>query len=289
VGAGRRLTWVDVFTSTPLAGNGLAVVHDADALDDAAMLAFARETAQSETTFVQSPSAAAPDADYRNRIFTMVEEIRFAGHPSLGTAVAVARAAGAAQARYRQETIAGVQPIEVELSGDLARATMLQEPAVFGEALEAAPVLGALGLGPADAHPELPVQPVSTGIFHLMVPVRDRVALQRARPNFLRVSSLSEQTQTMVVYPFVADGADDAPVHARGFFAERDHVLEDPATGSAAGPLCAYLHHHTGRASATITQGLEMGRTSRLDAAIVGDRVQVAGDCVVVFDGELRL
>jgi trans-2,3-dihydro-3-hydroxyanthranilate isomerase len=283
----RRLTWLDVFTSTPLTGNGLAVVHDADSLDVATMSAIACETAQSETTFVQTPSAAAPDADYRNRIFTMVEEIRFAGHPSLGTAVAVARAAGLTEARYRQETIAGVQPLEVELAGDVARASMLQEPAVFGEPIEAAPVLGALGLGPADAHPELLVQPVSTGISHLMVPVRDRVALQRARPNLQRVESLEQQTSTMVLYPFVCD--DEGPVHARGFFAERDHVLEDPATGSAAGPLCAYLHRHTGRSSVTIAQGVEMGRPSRLETAMVGDRVQVAGDCVIVLEGELRV
>jgi trans-2,3-dihydro-3-hydroxyanthranilate isomerase len=286
---GRRLTWLDVFTSTPLAGNGLAVVHDADDLDAVAMAAFARETAQSETTFVQRPSAAGPGADYRNRIFTMVEEIRFAGHPSLGTAVAVARERGLTEARFHQETIAGVQPVEVELAGDLARATMLQEPAEFGDAIEAAPVLGALGLGPADAHPELPVQPVSTGIFHLMVPLRDRVALERIRPNFLRVESLEAKTATMILYPFVCDDADGDLIHARGFAAERNQVFEDPATGSAAGPLCAYLHRHRGRAEATITQGLDMGRPSRLETAIVGDRVQVAGDCVVVFEGELRL
>jgi trans-2,3-dihydro-3-hydroxyanthranilate isomerase len=250
------------------------------------MLALAKELDLSETTFVQSPGA--DGADYRNRIFTMAEEIRFAGHPSLGTAVAVARERGLAEASFRQETIAGVQPIDVELAGDLARATMLQEPAEFGEAIEAAPVLGALGLGPADAHPELPVQPVSTGIFHLMVPLRDRVALERIRPNFLRVESLEAKTSTMVLYPFVCDG-DDGPVHARGFAAERNQVLEDPATGSAAGPLCAYLHRHTGRAAATVTQGVDMGRPSRLETAIAGDRVQVAGDCVVVFEGELRL
>jgi trans-2,3-dihydro-3-hydroxyanthranilate isomerase len=275
-----------------LAGNGLAVIHDADALDEATMLAVARETAQSETTFVQPPTAAGAQAgaDYRNRIFTMVEEIRFAGHPSLGTAVAIARSAGVREASYRQETVAGVQPVEVELAGDVARASMLQEPAEFGEPIDALPVLGALGLGPADAHPELPVQPVSTGIFHLMVPLRDRVALERARPKLLRVESLEAQTSTMVLYPFVCDGGgDDDTVHARGFFAERDHVLEDPATGSAAGPLCAYLHRHTGRASATIAQGLEMGRPSRLETAMVGDRVQVAGECVIVLEGELRL
>jgi trans-2,3-dihydro-3-hydroxyanthranilate isomerase len=265
----------------------LAVIHDADGLDDTTMVAVARETAQSETTFVQSPTA--DGADYRNRIFTQVEEIRFAGHPSLGTAVAVARAAGVREARYRQETIAGVQPVEVELGdGGVAHASMLQEPAEFGEPIDPLPVLGALGLGPADAHPELPVQPVSTGIFHLMVPVRDHVALQRIRPTLQRVEALETKTSTMVLYPFVCDPDGDGRVHARGFFAERDHVLEDPATGSAAGPLCAYLHRHTGRTQATIAQGVDMGRTSRIETAMTGDRVRVAGDCVIVMEGELR-
>jgi trans-2,3-dihydro-3-hydroxyanthranilate isomerase len=275
-----------VFTSTPLAGNGLAVVHDADGLDETTMLGVARETAQSETTFVQT--ATVDGADYRNRIFTMDEEIRFAGHPSLGTAVAVARAQGVSEARYTQQTVAGVQPVEVELRGDVAHASMLQEPARFGDAIEAAPVLGALGLGPADAHPELPVQPVSTGIFHLMVPVRDRVALERARPNLQRVEAIEAQTDTMILYMFVADD-DVEPVRARGFLAERHHVLEDPATGSAAGPLCAYLHRHTGRSSATVVQGVELGRPSRLETAMAGDGVRVAGDCVVVLDGQLRV
>jgi trans-2,3-dihydro-3-hydroxyanthranilate isomerase len=277
-----------VFTSTPLAGNGLAVIHDADGLDDATMLGIARETAQSETTFVQR--ATVDGADYRNRIFTMDEEIRFAGHPSLGTAVAVARASGVSEARFLQQTGAGVQPVEVELHGDVARASMLQEPAQFGATVETAPVLGALGLGPADAHPELPVQPVSTGMRHLMVPVRDHVALERARPHVARVEAIEAQTDTMVLYVFVPDGdGDDAPVRARGFVAERGQVLEDPATGSAAGPLCAYLHEHAGRSATTIVQGVELGRPSRLETAVDGDRVRVSGDCVIVLEGSLRL
>lgn len=256
------------------------------------MVGVARETAQSETTFVWE--ATEPGADYRNRIYTQVEEIRFAGHPSLGTAVAVAHARGERQARYLQQTIAGVQPVEVEFStknDTVAHASMLQEPAEFGVAVDPLPVLGALGLSPADAHPELPVQPVSTGIFHLMVPLRDHVALQRIRPNLQRVELLEDRTSTMVLYAFVCEGdaAGDGPVHARGFFAERSYVVEDPATGSAAGPLCAYLQHHAGRAAATIAQGVDMGRPSRLETAVVGDRVQVAGDCVVVMDGAIRL
>jgi trans-2,3-dihydro-3-hydroxyanthranilate isomerase len=282
----HRLTWLDVFTSTPLAGNGLAVVHDADGLDDATMLACARETAQSETTFLQTPTVAG--ADYRNRIFTMAEEIRFAGHPSLGAAVARARAEGKREAAYRQQTVAGVQPVEVELAGDLARASMLQEPPEFGEPLEPGPVLGALGLGPADAHPELTVQPVSTGIFHLMVPVRDHVALERARPNLQRLDTIARQAGAMAFYVFVP-AEDGARARARGFFTERENVVEDPATGSAAGPLCAYLHRHTGVLGVAIDQGVEMGRPSRLDTALDGEHVRVGGDCVIVLEGDLRI
>ena len=105
----KRLTWLDVFTSRPLTGNGLAVVHHADGIDDATMLAFARETKLSETTFVQS--ATEPGADYRNRIWTIVSELPFAGHPSLGTAVAVAHARQEREAHYVQQTGAGLDQI----------------------------------------------------------------------------------------------------------------------------------------------------------------------------------
>ena len=282
----RRLTWLDVFTSTPLAGNGLAVVHDADDLDDATMLRLARETNLSETTFVQAPTE--PGADYVNRIYTILEEIRFAGHPSLGTAVARARQRGETTARYLQQTIAGCQPIEVELAAQTAHAAILMAPAEFRAPVEPGPVLGALGLGPADAHPELPVQPVSCGIFHLMVPVRDGVALARARPSLARVETIVHSTQTMVLYAFVP-GTGERTAQARGFFATPDRVLEDPATGSAAGPLIAYLSHHAATDAVTIAQGVEMGRPSRLDAAVQSDGVRVAGECVIVLEGELTL
>src|SRR5688572_29305186 len=101
----RRVAFLDVFAERPLAGNGLAVVGDADGLSEEVMLAFARETRLSETTFVQS--AGADGADYRNRIFTVEQEIPFAGHPTLGTAVAVARWRGLEQADFVQETHAG--------------------------------------------------------------------------------------------------------------------------------------------------------------------------------------
>ena len=143
------------------------------------MLAFARETRLSETSFVQA--ATEGGADYRNRIWMMQGELPFAGHPSLGTAVAVARARGEQAVTYVQQTGAGLQPIDVEIGAGAARASMLQEPATFGDELDPAPVLAALGLAASDAHPDLGPQIVSTGLTQLIVPVREAAALDRAR------------------------------------------------------------------------------------------------------------
>jgi trans-2,3-dihydro-3-hydroxyanthranilate isomerase len=283
----RRLTWLDVFTATPLTGNQLAVVHDADGLDDATMLAFARETRLSETTFVQRPTQ--PGADYRNRIFSPPCEMPFAGHPSLGTAVAVARARGDERARYVQETHAGLQPIEVELDGDRARATMLQEPPAFGVEPAGADVMAAAGLDAADAHPQLPPQVVSTGAAHLLAPLRDAAALRRVAPSRAALQALlSEPVGATVLYLAVFD-ADAGSAHARGFFLDPLGITEDPATGSAAGPLLAYLRERTGTTALTVHQGAEIGRPSRIDCAWEGDRPRVSGDVVVIADGDVLL
>ena len=273
--APRRLTWLDVFTDTPLAGNGLAVVHDADGLDDERMQAFARETRLSETTFVQAPpddagageaarpSTALPEAgpppDYVNRIWTLAGEMRFAGHPSLGTAVAVAAARGRASARLVQQTPAGRQSVDVEPAGSTARlwrASMLQEPAGFGERLEAAPLLAAVGLPPEAAHPALPFQVVSTGTPHVMAPLRAPDALAEVRPDSgLLRPLLAPQT---VLYLCAVDSA-AGTARARGVLLDHEGAaFEDPATGSAAGPLLAYLNVRTGLERLTVAQGAEM-------------------------------
>jgi trans-2,3-dihydro-3-hydroxyanthranilate isomerase len=282
----RRLTWLDVFTSRPLTGNGLAVVHHADGIDDATMLAFARETKLSETTFVQS--ATEPGADYRNRIWTIVGELPFAGHPSLGTAVAVAHARAEREAHYVQQTGAGLQAVDVELGASgVARASMLQEPVVFGDEIDPQRVLGALGLELADGHPELPPQVVSTGLATLMVPVRDEAVLARARPDYALLGDLLRELGTICAYLAAHDPAHDA-AQARSYFAADGMIVEDPATGSAAGPLCAYLHARTGAESVDIVQGEAMGRPSRLMCE-AGARVRVAGDVVVLAEGEIEL
>jgi trans-2,3-dihydro-3-hydroxyanthranilate isomerase len=281
----HALTWLDVFTARPLAGNGLAVVHDADGVPDAAMLAFARETRLSETTFLQSPTE--PGADYRNRIWMMQGELPFAGHPSLGTAVAFARARGDREATYVQQTGAGLQPVEVEAGDGVARASMLQEPAAFGPEVDPVAVLRALGLDEADGHPELVPQVVATGLAHLMVPVRDAAVLDRAAPDPTALRAvLDGQGCTCAYLSFLDPDAETA--QARGFFVDGRSVVEDPATGSAAGPLMAYAHARTGAPRLAIDQGVAMGRASRL-LCDAGERVRVAGDVVVVFEATVGL
>ena len=285
----RRLTWLDVFTSAPLTGNQLAVVHDGDGLHDATMLGFARETGLSETTFVQTATAAG--ADYRNRIWTTSGEIPFAGHPSLGTAVAVARACGETEARYVQQTQAGLQPIDVRLAGDRARASMLQEPPTFGPRTAPAAAMAAAALRPDDAHAQLAPQVVSTGHRHLVVPLGARAALARAAPQPGALRDLLEPLEAMVLYLAAIDdpGRAQTTARARGFFLGPGGVVEDAATGSAAGPLLALLHEHLGVAALTVEQGVEMGRPSRLDCAWEDDRPRVSGAVVVVADGHVLL
>ena len=282
----HRISWLDVVAEQPLAGNGLAVVGDADGVSEETMLALAQEMGLSETTFVQSSDAEG--ADYRNRIWDPHEELPFAGHPSLGTAVAVAHARGDRDARYVQQTGAGLQPIEVELGdGGVARASMLQEPARFGEEPEPGLVLESLGLVGADGHPELASQFVSCGNQQLMVPVRDETVLARVHPDADALAAVLAQGDGICAYVFWPEPGGES-VQARSFFLQGSLVAEDPATGSAAGPLCAYLHARTGVTSIDITQGVAMGRPSRITCE-AGERVRVAGDVVVLIEGEVSL
>lgn len=276
-------TLLDVFTDTRLAGNPLAVVQDADGVADDTMLRFARETRLSETTFVQS--ATAREADYCNRIFTMVGEVPFAGHPSLGTAVAVALERGEREATYVQETGAGLQPVETRIGSDRAHASVLQEPAVFGAELDPAEALGVVGLDPGAADPGLSPQIVSTGLGVLIAPVSDRAAVARARPDFEAIEALVGPHGVDNLY-LVRCEPREGRAHARMFTRP---FQEDPATGSAAGALCAYLAERADTTRVEIAQGVEIERPSRLIAELEGDRVRVGGDVVVVAEGQVTL
>jgi trans-2,3-dihydro-3-hydroxyanthranilate isomerase len=271
-------TLLDVFTDQPLAGNGLAVVHDADGVSDEVMLAFAKETRLVETTFVQRSEVA----DYRNRIWTPADEIPFAGHPSLGTAVAVSIERGETDVEYRQQTHAGIQPVRVSREGDRAYASILQEPAVFGEEVDAAAILDAIGLGLDDRHPTLAPQHVSTGLPTLIAPLASADAVSRARKDQAAVAALVDGTFNL--YLCAIDGE---VARARSFPSELEG--EDAATGSAAGPLMAYANVRLGAERLEVTQGVEMGRPSRLLAEMEHGRARVGGDVVVLVTGTLRL
>ena len=283
--APHRFTWLDVFTGERLQGNGLAVIHDADGVPDAVMHRVAREMRQSETSFVQT--AEADGADYRHRIWMPTGEIPFAGHPSLGAAAAVARARGEARARYVQETQPGVQEILVEADGDVAHVSMLQEPPQFGPELEAGKVLELVGLEEDEADPRLPVQVVSTGVPQIVAPVRNSAQLARLWPAYDRIGALLSAQGAIVLYVATVD-EDSATARARAFTGSPE-VGEDPATGSAAGPLQAHVSARLQIDALEITQGVEMGRASLLRTAIEGDRVRVGGDVVVVVEGTIHL
>jgi trans-2,3-dihydro-3-hydroxyanthranilate isomerase len=251
------------------------------------MLAFARETRLSETTYVQSPSAAG--ADYRNRIWMATGELPFAGHPSLGTAVAVAVARGESEARYVQQTPAGLQPVEVRFQDDCARAWMLQEVAQMGPQVDPGQALAAVGLAANDAAGvRLRPQVVSTGVPHLIVPVQ-RAALARARADHAALKALLEPLGAVCLYVVAWESGGQA--WARSFFVDVAGATEDPATGSAAGPLLAYLHERTGLRTLDIHQGVEMGRRSLLRCRFdeETERVRVGGDVVILARGTVSL
>jgi trans-2,3-dihydro-3-hydroxyanthranilate isomerase len=279
----RPYTLLDVFTDVPLAGNALAVVHDADGVGDDVMLAFARETRLAETTFVQT--ATTPAASYRNRIWTIVEEMPFAGHPSLGTAVAVALERGESDVTYVQETRAGRQPVAVERHGDHAHASVLQERSAPGREVDAAAAMAAIGLAIGDAHPRLRPQVVSTGLPALIVPLLERAALARVRPDHAAIAALAPESFNL--YACWVD-ATAGRAWARSL-PSSPLESEDPATGSAAGALLGYLHAHEGTRRVVVCQGEEIGRPSTLVAAMEDGRPRVGGGVVVVATGSVCL
>jgi trans-2,3-dihydro-3-hydroxyanthranilate isomerase len=250
------------------------------------MLAFARETKLSETTFVQSGDDG---CDYRNRIWMLTGELPMAGHPSLGTAVAIAHRRGERSVSYVQRTPAGLQPVTVELEGRAARSSMLQEAAEFIEPLDPERVLAAIGLTAPDLHGSLGPELVSTGGRQVLVPLADAEALCRAAPDPAAVAAILSEKRAITVYAFVCEPG-SGRADARAFFDSPGGIAEeDPATGSAAGPLMAYLHRHAGLGELTVSQGVQMGRPSRLTCSVEGDRVRVGGDVVVLSHGTLRL
>jgi trans-2,3-dihydro-3-hydroxyanthranilate isomerase len=290
----RRLYQLDVFTTKPFAGNPLAVVTDGDDISKERMQAVAREMNLSETVFVQKPTNNRALA--RLRIFTTERELPLAGHPVIGTWFLLAQLgvvpASEGRVRILQQTGAGILPVEFSFhDGRPVSVTMTQRPARFSLPRISKPALAvALGLKPSDFSDELRVESVSTGIFNLMVPLKSRKALAKIEMNLGALAKLLG-TSASLAYCFALGSRGHA--FARGMVPWG--TLEDPATGSAAGSLGAYLVTHKKLRPGeklTIAQGVEMGRPSHIEVEIEETRgkltPRVSGSAVCVLEGHIE-
>ena len=277
-----RYVVADVFTDTPLAGNGLAVFTDARGIPEEQLQPLARELNLSETVFVLP---AEGEGHARMRIFTPATEVPFAGHPTLGTAFVLA--APLQLEEIRLETGAGLVPVRLEREGArIVFGRMSQPLPTIVPFAEEAEVLAALGV----ERSELPVEVYDNGIQHLYVALASEAEVAALAPDLGRLARFD------AVLGFNCFAGSGSRWKTR-MFAPAGGVPEDPATGSAAGPLALHLARH-GRIAfgdeIQISQGVEIGRPSTLHARVDGtleqvERVEVGGSAVVVARGEFRL
>ena len=293
---------LDVFTTVPLSGNQLAVFHEPGAWTADTMQDIAREMNFSETTFIYPPETQGAIA--RVRIFTPGGELPMAGHPTVGTAFALAHLGRIAPADTGIVFDLGVGPTPVALDwrdGALAYAWMTQPRPSFGPRLDQRPqVAMSLGLQPEDLDGALPVQVVSCGVPFAYVPLVSREAVDRTtldRATWQRTCAAHGLAEHKVFVFALEDRGDPAVLYSR-MFAPGLGVAEDPGTGSASGPLGAYLVEH-GIARAPVNrfvshQGVKMQRPCRIDVRIALDggaitRVEIGGAARVAGDAVLYL
>ena len=286
-------TWVDVFAAAPYAGNQLAVFTAPADMPAGSMRAVTRELNHSETTFLQPPTL--PGADGRVRIFIptlpRAEEIPFAGHPILGTACVAAPAEGGT---VRLETGVGIIPVDVQPLGEGRWQARMSQPVprVVRTVYARAELAGALG---AALHPDLPVEAVDNGMQTVIVPLASLTEVQNARPDLGRLRELlgRDGLCTLVFAPGGMEPGTD--VHCR-VFSPYDLVAEDPATGSANGPLGEYLIRHGILPGPTVRseQGHSVGRPGRLEITVEREAgrtrsIQVMGEVHFVGRGGFRV
>ena len=271
----RRFEIVDVFTDRPLAGNQLAVVLDAEGLSTAGMQAIAREFNFAETSFVLPPADAANTAHVR--IFTPEIEMPFAGHPNVGTAFVLARA-GVSHMRF--EEAAGL--VEIEIAGDIpwVKAPRALE---LGHHVPPEIVAELTGLSTADiVTTRFAPQIASVGAGFLLAEVTP-AALERASGDAAAFRRHGDIAGVGIhIHARLEQGAYDVRM-----FAPLSGVPEDPATGSAAAALGAFLHHLDGEAKCVLHQGRHIGRRSRIETEIRDGAVWIGGRCARFAAGEL--
>jgi trans-2,3-dihydro-3-hydroxyanthranilate isomerase len=296
--ATRRYAYVqwDVFSSEPLTGNPLAVFTDARGLGDSEMQALARETNLSETTFIiPREDAVERESGVRVRIFTALEELPFAGHPTLGTAMAIRSLRRPAPSEIVLDLKGGKTPVSFHTESDgKIFGEMRQRDAQFGETYSREAVAPLIGLRAGDIAEDVPIQSVSTGLDKVILPLKSLTAIRSVRVNFPGVYQLLGRTAGRNFYFVTRETVDPkARLHARQLFEDR----EDPATGSAAGCAAAWMVKYGVARSdeqALIEQGAEVHRRGRIfvRATRLGEgvgNVRVGGHCVEVLRGEFLL
>ncbi len=285
---------VDVFTEQALQGNSLAVFLDGRGLSTELMQSLAREMNLSETTFILPRDPAKErESGVRVRIFTVQEELPFAGHPTLGTAFVLRGQTSAAEVRLALNV--GTVPVRFEeTTGQPVFGEMTQKDPEFGATHDREQVARVLGLTPADFDVNLPIQTVSTGVPFTVAPIVKLSKIQNLKIDLRRALEYLETRESKFFYFVCRETVDPkARLHARMIF----YNGEDPATGSAAGCCAAWAVAHDVIASderILIEQGVEMHRPSSIfvratkrDNQIIN--VRVGGNCVEVMRGELTL
>lgn len=296
----RRLPFVqvDVFTSVPLEGNQLAVFADGSSLSDAEMQAIARETNLSETTFILPRDAATErERGVRVRIFTTNEELPFAGHPTLGTAVVLRndahRSKGSAD-EIALDLNVGRIPVRFSTRDGLPFGLMTQRDPEFKNKHSREDVARAAGLAIDDIADDLPIQTVSTGNAFAIVPLKSLAVLQNLSPTWSNLKVYLDKSDAKFFY-FVSRQTlnPEARLQSRMIF----YNGEDPATGSAAGPCAAWAVQYgvvPADEQVLMEQGVEMKRRSRIffSAGQTGGKivnVRVGGHVAEVARGEFIL
>jgi trans-2,3-dihydro-3-hydroxyanthranilate isomerase len=291
---------VDVFTRRQLAGNQLAVVLDADDLAADSMQAFAREMNLAETTFVMTTQH--PGCVHRIRIFTPSRELPFAGHPTIGTAWVLLAEGRLAKGELSFSLEEGVGPVgvRVEQGPEADLLWMTHPPVSFGDVIhDRARVAAALGLGEDDLMPKVPVQIASTGIPFVYVALRDVGAVDAAVSSAERLTGALADREAPPFFIFTSVDGDG--LYSRMFAPHAFQITEDPATGSASGPLGAFAVKYgiipRARVVSIVSeQGTRMGRQSFIHikleyphSADLPSRIEVGGSVVPVLTAELTL
>ncbi|HWP55520.1 MAG TPA: PhzF family phenazine biosynthesis protein, partial [Pyrinomonadaceae bacterium] len=267
-------------------------------LSDERMLAITREFNHSETTFVLAPRNV--KAAWRLRSFTLAEEVFGAGHQTLGAWWAIAEnnlidLRTGTNVIY-QEIGDGILPLEIYVeAGKPQRVLMTQSKPVFGESFgDKAKLAETLSLHESDLSvASLEPQAVSTGAFHFLVPVKNIEALKKVRVDAAKLIELARPLGCHGCYLYTLETVNgNSAAHARAFFPGIGMNSEDPATGTAAGPLAAYLVSKgvlSADKTLIIEQGYEINRPSLIEVSVNGDEIKVGGKCVIVGEGNLRL